>query len=227
MFLLSFAFVPDLSAASEVGQEGLSGTELAQILGFGLGVLSLALILFVLVIHRRNLFSQTARWLHLLSLCVIPVFILFLGNLVAYDGSKQTAFCGACHPVMGPYVDDLFDPTSSSLAAIHSQNRFIQKNKCYSCHVGYGINGNLEAKIDGLQHMGGFLYRFYTGTFQAPIKLFRPYNNSNCLRCHAGAKKFERNSSHVAIMRSLKTNKASCLLCHAEAHFEPAANLRE
>ena len=102
-----------------------------------------------------------------------------------------------------------------------------QKNKCYSCHVGYGINGNLEAKIDGLQHMGGFLYRFYTGTFQEPIKLFRPYNNSNCLRCHAGAKKFERNSSHVAIMRSLKTNKASCLLCHAEAHFEPAANLRE
>ncbi len=227
MLLLSFAFVPDLYAASEVGQEGLSGAELAQILGFGLGVLSLALILFVLVFHRRNLFSQTARWLHLLSLCVIPVFILFLGNLVAYDGSKKTAFCGSCHPVMGPYVDDLFDPTSSSLAAIHSQNRFIQKNKCYSCHVGYGINGNMEAKIDGLKHMGRFLYRFYTGTFQEPIKLIRPYSNSNCLRCHAGAKRFEGNSVHVAIMGSLKTNKASCLFCHAEAHFEPAANLRE
>jgi len=96
MFLLSFAFVPDLYAASEVGQEGLSGAELAQILGFGLGVLCLALILFVLVIHRRNLFSQTARWLHLLSLCVIPVSILFLGNLVAYDGSKNPPMC--CRP---------------------------------------------------------------------------------------------------------------------------------
>ena len=48
---LFFLIATDLYAASEVGQEGLSGTELAQILGFGLGVLSLALILFVLVFH--------------------------------------------------------------------------------------------------------------------------------------------------------------------------------
>jgi nitrate/TMAO reductase-like tetraheme cytochrome c subunit len=223
LFLLSFAFVPDLYAANDVRQEGLSGAELAQRVGFGLGVLSLALILFVLVYHRRNLFSQAARWLHFLSLCVIPVFILFLGNLVAYDGSKQTAFCGACHPVMGPYVDDLFDPTSSSLAAIHNQNRYIQKNKCYSCHVGYGIAGNLEAKIDGLQHMARFLYRHYTGTFQEPIKLIRPYNNANCLRCHAGAKKFEGIGIHAGMMSQIKTNKASCLNCHAKPHFQPAA----
>lgn len=226
MILLLF-FVSDLYAAAEAPQEGLSGADLAQILGFGLGVISLAIIVFVLVFYRRNLLGETARWLHLLSLCVIPVIILFLGNLVAYEGSKKTAFCGSCHPVMGPYVDDLSDPTSSSLAAIHNQDRFIREHKCYSCHVGYGVAGNMEAKIDGLGHMARFLYRFYTGTFHDPIKLARPYNNANCLRCHDGAKRFEGNSVHVAIMGSLKTNKASCLFCHAEAHFEPAANLRE
>lgn len=223
MLLLSFAFVPDLYAAPEAPAEGISGVEFAKILGVGLGVLSLGLILYVLVYHRRALLGQTTLWLHLLSLCVIPVFLLFLGSLVAYEEAETKAFCGSCHAAMGPYVNDLSDPNSASLAAIHYQNRFIQEKQCYSCHVGYGLAGTMEAKIDGLGHM----YHYLAGTYAQPIKLWRPYNSANCLRCHAGAKRFEGNSVHVAIMGSLKTNKASCLFCHAEAHFEPAANLRE
>ncbi len=220
---LFFLIATDLYAAAALPQEGITSIEFAKILGFILIVLTLALILFVTLYYRRTLLGGTARWLHLLSLCVVPVFILFLGNFVAYEESKELAFCASCHPVMGPYIDDLKDPNSKSLAAIHFKNRYIQKEQCYTCHVGYGINGTMKAKMEGLGHM----YRFLTATYSEPIEIYEPYNNSNCLRCHAGAKRFEGNSVHVAIMGSLKTNKASCLYCHAEAHFEPAANLRE
>ncbi len=223
MLLLSLVFVPGLYAATEAPAEGISGVEFAKILGVGLGVLTLGLILYVLVYHRRTPLGQTALWLHLLSLCVIPVFLIFLGSLVAYKEGETKAFCGSCHAAMGPYVNDLSDPNSASLAAIHHQNRFIQENHCYSCHVGYGLAGTMEAKIDGLWHM----YYFFIGGYPQRIKLSKPYNSANCLRCHEGSKKFEGNKVHATIMTALKSKKASCLFCHAEAHFEPAANLRE
>ena len=223
MLLLSFTFVPDLYAATEAPAEGISGAEFAKILGFGLGVLSLALILYVLVYHRRTLLGQTARWLHLLSLCVIPVFLLFLGNLVTFEGSKKVAFCGSCHPVMGPYVDDLNDPNSTSLAAIHQRVNYVREKQCYACHVGYGLAGTIGAKIDGLLHM----FHYIAGTYTEPIKIWYPYNSANCLGCHEGARSFEKQSVHVSVMSAMKTNKVSCLSCHAEAHFQPAANVPE
>jgi len=223
MLLLSCAFVPDLSAASEMPHEGMSGLQYAKILGFGLGVLTLGVILYVLVYHRGTLLGQTARWLHLLSLCVIPVFMLFLGNLVTYEGSQKAEFCGSCHSVMGPYVDDLNNPNSTSLAATHQQIRFVRENQCYACHVGYGLAGTIEAKVDGLLHM----VHYVTGSYPQPLKIWRPFNSANCLGCHAGARSFETQSVHIRIMASLKGNKASCLFCHAEAHFQPAANLPE
>jgi len=223
MLLLSFAFVSDLSAATEMPQEGMSGFQFAKILGFGFGVLTLGIILYVLVYHRGTPLGQTARWLHLLSLCVIPVFLLFLGNLVAFEGSKKVAFCGSCHPVMGPYVDDLNDPNSISLAAIHQRINYVREKQCYACHVGYGLAGTIGAKIDGLAHM----FHYFTGTYTQPIKLWRPYNSANCLSCHTGSRAFEKESVHVSVMSAMKTNKASCLFCHAEAHFQPAANVRE
>lgn len=212
--LYLFPIVAELYAATEAPQEGITGVGAAKMLGLGFGVLTLVLILFVLIYHRKSPFAQAARWLHLLSLCVIPVFILFLGNFVAYEEAKELSFCASCHPVMDPYVNDLKDSKSTTLAAKHNQRRVIQEAQCYACHVGYGINGTGTAKINGLIH----LYKFFTGTYTHPIKLYQPFSNSNCLRCHLGGKKFEANENHVGVMELLTSGGMSCMDCHGPVH---------
>lgn len=210
-----FLIISQAYAAGGGGpQEGITGTEVAKILGIVLSLLILALIVFVVKRHRHDLMNPTTRWLHLLSLCIIPTFILFLGNFVAYEEAKEVNFCASCHPVMDPYVNDLKDPNTKNLAGIHSQNRYIQETQCYACHVGYGINGTMNAKLNGLIHM----FKFYTGTYKHPIKLYQPFTNANCLRCHAGAKKFEEKDVHIGIMTEIASNAMSCLDCHGPPH---------
>jgi len=216
---LFFPMVSQVYAATEMPQEGITGVGLAKILGLGFSILTLALILFILIYHRNSLFGQTARWLHLVSLCMIPIFVLFLGNIVAYEEAKELSFCASCHPVMDPYVNDLADPKSTTLAAIHNKNRYIQKAQCYACHVGYGINGTGKAKMNGLMH----LYKFFTNTHTHPIKLYDPYDNSNCLTCHKGSQKFEKNDVHDPLMSELVSNGMSCMDCHGPAHLEQVA----
>ena len=53
---------------------------------------------------------------------------------------------------MTPYVNDLHDPKSDTLAAVHFKNRFIQENHCYTCHTDYGMFGTVKAKWEGLGH---------------------------------------------------------------------------
>jgi len=217
---LFFPIVTQVYAATEAPQEGITGVELAKILGLGLGVLTLGLIFFVYIYHRKSILSQTARWLHFLSLCVIPLFLLFLGNFVAFEGAEQQEFCASCHIVMDHYVNDQNDPKSSTLAAIHNQNRYIREAKCYACHVGYGINGTAKAKMNGLKHM----YKYFTGTWARPIKLYEPFSNANCLHCHTGDKKFEENDVHIPLMSDIISNAMSCLDCHGPAHPEQVAS---
>ncbi len=92
---LFFPMVTQLYAATEAPQEGITGVELAKTLGLGLGVLTLALIFYIFLVHRKSPLSQTARWLHFLSLCIIPVILLFLGNLVANEEAKELEFCAS------------------------------------------------------------------------------------------------------------------------------------
>jgi len=202
------------AATAGAPQEGVTGVELARILGVALSILVLAVIGLVVARYRQNLMHPTARWLHLVSLCIVPAFILFLGNFVAYEEAKEYNFCASCHPVMDPYTSDLKDPKSTTLASIHNQNRYIQEAQCYACHVGYGINGTMQAKLNGLIH----LFKFYTGTASHPIKLYQPYTNSNCLRCHTGSKKFEGKDVHAGIMTELTSNAMPCLDCHGPPH---------
>jgi nitrate/TMAO reductase-like tetraheme cytochrome c subunit len=214
-----FSFFSLAYAASEGAQEGMTGVEFAQLLGVIMSLAVLGLIVFVWIRYRHSLTHPTARWLHLLSLCIIPVFILFLGNFYAYEKAEEVAFCASCHRVMDHYVNDLNDPKSTTLAAIHNQNRYIQEAQCYACHVGYGINGTMQAKLNGLIHF----YKFYTATESRPIKLYQPFANANCLRCHTGSKKFEGKDVHDGIMNELTSNAMSCLDCHGPPHLPQTA----
>ena len=79
--------------------------------------------------------------------------------------------------------------------------------------------GSLLAKLRGMRHV----YVQYLGRVTTPLHLYTPYNNRECLHCHAGARSFEEGAVHNAdpsIMRAIKAHQLSCLSsgCHANVH---------
>jgi hypothetical protein len=120
---------------------------------------------------------------------------------------------------MKSFVDDMKNPQSASLAALHYKNRYIPDNQCYNCHTSYGIFGTVEAKKEGLTDV----YKYYTRTFHSPIKMRHPYPNHDCLKCHAGSAKWL--ASHEDYKDSLFSGQATCMQCHADSN--PAHNIAQ
>ena len=60
----------------------------------------------------------------------------------------------------------------------------------------------------------------YVSTPPKTIHIRGGYSNLQCLHCHAGARNFEANPVHQAIMDSLESNQKSCISsgCHDTVH---------
>ena len=112
------------------------------------------------------------------------------------ERSTTTAFCLSCH-TMDSYGKSLYIDDANHIPAAHFQNHRVDpEHACYTCHTDYALFGTLKVKIGGLRHV----YVYYLGTPPAPenIKLYQPFNNANCLHCHAGARSFEEGATHNA-----------------------------
>jgi nitrate/TMAO reductase-like tetraheme cytochrome c subunit len=180
----------------------------------GLSVLILVILVATVVSRRRRPLEPTTKWLFLLGIVILPGFVSITGTFTVLRMSERAEFCGSCHPVMDPYINDLRNPKSDTLAAVHNTNRFIPEGQCYACHVTYGINGTFTAKQNGLSHV----WKFYTKSWKLPLHLYEPYANINCTHCHAGGKKFEEDQVHVGLASELKSGETSCASCHTPAH---------
>ena len=68
----------------------------------------------------------------------------------------------------------------------------------------------------GLKHV----YVQYLGHPANPIRLYTPYNNRECLHCHSGARSFEENPVHIALLADIKSSQLSCISsgCHDTVH---------
>jgi nitrate/TMAO reductase-like tetraheme cytochrome c subunit len=186
-------------------------------LTIALAVLILVCIGASLVLYRGRQAEGSALWVHLLSLGVFPLFLLAVANYSVMEYATEERFCASCHLTMQPYVSDLLNPRSESLAALHHQNRFARGTECYSCHANYGIHGTFEAKTTGLRHV----YKYVTGTYHLPITMPAPFDNNLCLKCHAGAKRFMAQEIHLEdgkVSAELRENKTECVQCHSPAH---------
>jgi cytochrome c nitrite reductase small subunit len=192
--------------------------EWAQGLGIGLAVAEFALLFFLWrSIERDGLTTGAKLWL-LVALVVFPLGTTFLAYSHGMAASETVMACGECH-VMRPWVDDLRNPKSESLAALHYKNRYIQENHCYTCHSDYGLSGTISAKWQGLGH----IVRETTGAYSRPIKIAHPFPNTRCLACHAESQKFLTAAGHpVEDLPKLISGETSCLECHGPAHPEQA-----
>lgn len=184
--------------------------------GLGIAFVALALVLLALAWRRLRRAGLTPgmKELLVLPLLVLPLAIVFFGYAYGIEHSKSAASCGSCH-VMKPYLADLKDPGSGTLAATHYKNRYIQEHHCYTCHTNYGMFGTLEAKLAGVGHVA----RNLSGRYALPLKISAPYPNQRCLACHGEALKFLKSEGHPKEdLPKLVSGETSCIDCHGPAH---------
>ena len=133
-------------------------------------VAAMALIGYVLLFRRRFLTAAASQWMLFIGICVMPLPVMMLGSAVGLEQAKDISFCQHCH-VMRQFVDDMKNPGSDRLAAVHFKNRYIQRSHCYVCHTDYGIFGTLQAKVAGVGH----IYKDATGSYTMPVRIAQPY----------------------------------------------------
>jgi len=189
------------------------------VLTIGVSVLILAGILVSLVVYRGRQPVGNVLWVHLLSLGILPLGLIAVGNFSVLEYAKQERFCSSCHLLMQPYIDDMHNGESRSLAAVHFKDRFARGTECYSCHANYGVHGTFEAKVQGLKEV----YKYVTRTYELPLKMRAPYENALCLQCHAEARRFTEafEGIHVKLSEQLRTGAIRCVGCHKLAHDVP------
>ncbi len=192
----------------------ITPTEILVIL-IGLSIVLIA----VLVFWPSITATRGGKILAFLALFILPLLCVAMGTSEHMERSKRTQFCLSCH-IMDPYGKSLYVDDPSYLAAAHFQHHRVPPDEaCYTCHTDYVLYGNLKAKLRGLRHV----YMQYVGTPTTPIRLYHPYNNRECLHCHAGARSFEEGATHNADPQTLpgvKASKLSCLSigCHNVVH---------
>ena len=185
-----------------------------------LALLAMTVAFVALIVARPEItMARGGKILGFLALFVFPAFAGMLGFQNHLERSKQTSFCLTCH-LMEPYGKSLYVDDSSYLPAAHFQNsRIPRENACFTCHTSYTMYGTERDKMRGLVH----LYKYYIGHPANPIRLYEPFNNRECLHCHAGARSFEQGAVHTAdaqTMADIKSNKLSCVSsgCHDTIH---------
>jgi cytochrome c nitrite reductase small subunit len=204
---------------------GWIGTTSQWLLGLGIAfaLLDLLLLAFAWRSLRAGTITGTTRGWLFVSVGLVPVMVAFLSFAHGLETSATVGSCGSCH-TMTPFVRDLQDVKSDTLAATHFKNRFIREDQCFTCHSDYGLGGTIKAKFEGLGHV----WRYTTGRYEIPIKLARPFPNTRCLACHAESQKFLNSDGHPKeAMHDLMDGTASCIDCHGPVHPEQKKEARK
>jgi cytochrome c-type protein NapC len=170
-----------------------------------------------LLVARGAPLLASQRWGRLVmlgGLLVLPLLISAANLHAGVTESSQTHFCLSCHE-MQRHGMSLFADNRQALAAVHYQNRLIDRDQtCYSCHKDYAMFGDVKAKLNGLRHV----WVHYTQPIPAKLALYQPYKSANCLHCHDDARRFAEAPAHKPILSALYSGETSCLGCHRVAH---------
>ena len=168
------------------------------------------LLIYSLLRYRGRIAGPVSLGLLILGIGILPVISVSFGTVLVFERAETVEFCASCHEPMQPYVDDMVNVESESLAAVHYKNRYIPSNQCYDCHTSYGLFGTATAKMKGLVDV----YKYYTDTYHVPIEMREPYPNNDCLKCHAESLKWQGQELHMENKEQLFAGDTSCMECH-------------
>jgi cytochrome c-type protein NapC len=181
-----------------------------------------AVLMAILMASRAELARvRGGRILAFMTFFMLPALAVGIGLSEHMDRAKSTQFCLSCH-VMSDFGRSLYVDDPSYIPARHFQNNCVPRDMaCYTCHMDYTMFGTIRAKLRGLRH----IYVYYLGKIPQPgdIKLYAPFNNRECLHCHAGMRIFEEDQKHHKdpdMMSRIQSNQLSCIAahCHDTVH---------
>ena len=184
-----------------------------------IALLALGIVVCLVVTFQPELIrTPGGKVMAFVALFVFPVTASWTGLSAQLEKSKETQFCLSCH-VMENFGRTLWIDDPTYIPAKHYQNNRIPRDEaCYTCHTTYTLYGPVLAKLRGLRHV----YVEYFGKIPKPedIKLYTPFNNRECLHCHAGGRSFEEGSTHQDFLKEIKSNARSCVSsgCHEDVH---------
>ena len=180
-----------------------------------IGVIAVSVALMLIVILKKEIANlRSGKIIAFLGFFILPGLAAVTGVDHHLEESKSIDFCRSCH-VMEPYIESLYIDDGKYIPANHFQNnRLPEDEACYSCHKEYVALGGVKAKIKAIRHLA----IYYLGKTPEKIEMLKPYNNRECLQCHDGARTFEENPIHVAMITDIKSNDMSCLTCHQSIH---------
>ncbi|HXX44258.1 MAG TPA: NapC/NirT family cytochrome c [Candidatus Acidoferrales bacterium] len=183
---------------------------------------AIVVVLALLMSARAELTrARGGKMLAFVALCILPALAMWAGANEHMERSTRTQFCLSCH-VMHDFGQSLYVDDKSYIPAVHFQNNRVPRDHaCFTCHTDYTMFGDYRAKWRGVHHVRVQ----YLGTVPKPadIKLYTPYNNRECLHCHAGARSYEEASHHLKdpnMLALVAANKLSCMSsdCHDIVH---------
>jgi nitrate/TMAO reductase-like tetraheme cytochrome c subunit len=194
------------------------------------GILIAVTILLALVVSFRVEMTRatSGKILAFIALFALPAIAVRQGFDAHMEQAKATNFCLSCH-IMEPYGQSLQIDDPSFVPATHYQNHLVSTEQtCFTCHTTYTMFGDYQAKLRGLRH----LYVQYLGTRPKPedIKLYVPFNNRECLHCHAGMRKFEEATQHrrtPEMLGQMRTNQLSCTKSDCHEFIHDVGNLKD
>lgn len=182
----------------------------------------IALALAALIGFRVELTqARGGKILAFFALFIVPGLAMWMGFSEHMERAESTRFCLSCH-VMHDFGQSLYVDDPSYIPARHFQNNLVPRERaCYTCHTDYTIFGTVHSKFRGLRH----LYVQYLSKVPPPeeIKLYTPFNNRECLHCHAGMRAFLEQPKHNKtsdMMSKITANQISCMTskCHDTVH---------
>lgn len=182
-------------------------------------VVTILLIVYKVFIKGRDVMNPTPKWLLFIGFVILSPLAYLTHFAISFEESKPVSMCNSCH-VMNGYVEDLKDPDSENIAALHYQYRWIADNQCFNCHTDYGLFGPVKAKMAGIRHV----WKYYVAGYETPIELIGTYDNQICLHCHGPVQAYQDVEEHQDYMKDIETNKQSCFGadCHVSPHPEDA-----
>ncbi len=150
------------------------------------------------------------------------VVVMTVGGFSVGASLEQTdSFCASCHTQ--PEATFFQRSTANApvdLASFHT----TKTTHCIDCHSDSGVTGRVGAEISGAFNA----MHFFTNTATQPSKLYAPFSDANCLKCHEAAITASANRNnhfHVFLSRWQATdpNAGRCTSCHA-AHTHDGAS---
>lgn len=189
-------------------------------------------VILVWFLWRKPVLTGAVKIALLCGIGVFPIASAGSGNIAGFEHTKHRRFCGSCH-VMGPYRADAENPQSHSLASAHARNEEFGPDNCYECHKDYGAFSTVMTKLGGMRHVYEYYTHYYkvdAKTALAEIKLYKPFANANCIRCHSTETELWLDvSDHRSGLAELRSGRVSCASngCHGPSHpfSKPASAL--